>query len=153
MVQNKQCKFYCRILFLCCLIIKLGTYSIYKWSWVYKARGKGTIAPRLNLARFQKLRENYSMCLDNLLKQNHRHESCPIGFPFSDAKYRANFALPETGTYRDEMASGARSKFGAPPCSNLKSFGRKCTVLKKVLVTLLEVGIFGTTRNDSAPPP
>jgi len=28
-----------------------------------------------------------------------------------------------------------------PPCSNLKSFGSKCTVLKKVLVTLL--GLFG----------
>jgi len=28
-----------------------------------------------------------------------------------------------------------------PPCSNLRSFGTKCTVLKKVLVTLL--GLFG----------
>ena len=46
----------------------------------------------------------------------------------------------------------------APPCSNLRSFGSKCTVLKKVLVTLL--GLFGTLRppavirrhyNDSAP--
>jgi len=33
---------------------------------------------------------------------------------------------------------GARDKFGAP-CSNLKSFGSKCTVLKEVLVTLLEL--------------
>jgi len=34
------------------------------------------------------------------------------------------------------MAPGARSKFIAP-CSNLRSFGSKCTVLKKVLVTFL----------------
>ena len=38
----------------------------------------------------------------------------------------------------------------APPCSNLRSFGSKCTVLKKVLVILL--GLFGAPRNDSAPP-
>jgi len=29
----------------------------------------------------------------------------------------------------------------APPCSNLRSFGSKCTILKKVLVALL--GLFG----------
>jgi len=29
-----------------------------------------------------------------------------------------------------------------PPCSNLRSFGSKCSVLKKVLATLL--GLFGT---------
>jgi len=38
------------------------------------------------------------------------------------------------------MASRIRSKFSAP-CSKLRSFGSKCTVLKKVLVTLL--GLFG----------
>jgi len=38
----------------------------------------------------------------------------------------------------------------APPCSNLRSFGNKCAVLKKVLVTLL--GLFGGPRSDSAPP-
>ena len=38
------------------------------------------------------------------------------------------------------MAPEARSKFGAP-CSNLRFFGTKCTVLKKLLVTLL--GLFG----------
>jgi len=38
----------------------------------------------------------------------------------------------------------------APPCSNLMSFGSKCTVLKKVLLTLL--GHFGASRSDSAPP-
>jgi len=37
----------------------------------------------------------------------------------------------------------------APPCSNLRSFGSKCSVLKKVLVTLL--GLFGTLCSDSAP--
>jgi len=45
----------------------------------------------------------------------------------------------------------------APPCSNLRSFGSKCTVLKKVLVTLLGLfsappQSFGAPRNDSAPP-
>ena len=33
----------------------------------------------------------------------------------------------------------------APPCSNLKSFGSKCTVLKKVLATLL--GLFSAPGN------
>ena len=37
------------------------------------------------------------------------------------------------------MAPGARSNFG-DPCSKLMSFGSKCIVLKKLLVTLL--GIF-----------
>ena len=37
----------------------------------------------------------------------------------------------------------------APPCSTLRSFGSKCTVLKKVLMTLL--GLFGAPRSDSAP--
>ena len=37
----------------------------------------------------------------------------------------------------------------APPCLNLRSFGSKCTVLKKVFVTLL--GVFGAPRSDSAP--
>jgi len=38
------------------------------------------------------------------------------------------------------MAPGARVRL-EPPCSNLTSSGRKCTVLKTVLVTLL--GLFG----------
>jgi len=46
------------------------------------------------------------------------------------------------------MAPGARSKLGAP-CSNLRSFGSKCAVLKKVLVTLL--GFFGAPGSDLAP--
>ena len=46
------------------------------------------------------------------------------------------------------MAPGARSKFGAP-CSNLRSFGSKYTLLKKVLVTLL--GLFGALRSHSSP--
>jgi len=37
----------------------------------------------------------------------------------------------------------------APPCSKLRSFGSKCTVLMKVLVTLL--GLFGAPPIDSAP--
>jgi len=37
----------------------------------------------------------------------------------------------------------------APLCSNLRSFGRKCTVLKNVLVTLL--GLFGGSRSDLTP--
>jgi len=38
----------------------------------------------------------------------------------------------------------------APPFSNLRSFGSKCTVLKQVLVTLL--GLFGAPCSDSASP-
>jgi len=52
---------------------------------------------------------------------------------------------------RNEVIDGARarSKFGVPS-SNLRSFGSKCTVLKKVLVTLL--GLSGVPRSYSAPP-
>jgi len=46
------------------------------------------------------------------------------------------------------MAPEARSKFGAP-CSKLRSFGRKFTSLKKVLVTLL--GLYGAFRSHLAP--
>jgi len=48
-----------------------------------------------------------------------------------------------------EARGGARSKIGAP-MSNLRLFGSKGTVLKKVLVTLL--GLFGAHRSHSAPP-
>jgi len=37
-------------------------------------------------------------------------------------------------------ARGKKQLSLAPPCSNLRSFGSKCTVLKKVLVTLLGLG-------------
>jgi len=37
----------------------------------------------------------------------------------------------------------------ASPCLNLRSFGSKCTVLKKVVVTLL--GVFSASRSDSVP--
>jgi len=37
----------------------------------------------------------------------------------------------------------------APPYSYLRFFGNKCTVLNKVLVTLL--GLFSASRSDSAP--
>jgi len=37
----------------------------------------------------------------------------------------------------------------APPYSNFRSLERKCTVLKKVLVTLL--GLFGAPSSHSAP--
>ena len=49
------------------------------------------------------------------------------------------------------VAPGAKSKFGiAPPCSKLRCFGSKCSVVKKVLVTLL--GLSGAPRGHSAPP-
>ena len=44
------------------------------------------------------------------------------------------------------MAPKARTL--VPPCSNLRSFGSKCAVLKKVLVTLLE--LFSALRGHSA---
>jgi len=46
------------------------------------------------------------------------------------------------------MAPGARNKF-ATPCSNLRSFGSKCTVLKKSAHDI--VGIFWAPRSDSVP--
>jgi len=39
----------------------------------------------------------------------------------------------------------------ASPCSSLSFFGSKCTVLKKVLATLLGLLTFGRPRSDSAP--
>jgi len=47
------------------------------------------------------------------------------------------------------MAPGARITFGAPPCSKLRSFRSKCTVLKKV-VTLW--GLFEALHSHSVPP-
>ena len=48
------------------------------------------------------------------------------------------------------MAPKARRKFGAPMFEPYRrSFWSKCTVLKKVFVTLL--GLFGASRSDSAP--
>jgi len=49
-------------------------------------------------------------------------------------------------TYHTQGCKEARWRPGqearlAPPCSNLMSFGSKCTILKKVLTTLL--GLFG----------
>ena len=44
------------------------------------------------------------------------------------------------GAYRGKMALRARNKFGAP-CSSPRSFGSKCTVLKKLLATVL--GLIG----------
>jgi len=35
----------------------------------------------------------------------------------------------------------------APPCSKLRSFGSKYTILKKVLATLLLLGLFGAPRS------
>jgi len=45
------------------------------------------------------------------------------------------------------MALGSRNKLVAPMFET-EVFGSKCTVLKKVLVTLL--GLFGARRSDSA---
>jgi len=49
----------------------------------------------------------------------------------------------DTRTYRGKMVPRARKKFGAPR-SNRRSFGSKCTVLKKKLAPLL--GFFGTLQ-------
>ena len=52
---------------------------------------------------------------------------------------------------RNEVRSRPGQEAGlAPPCSKLSSFGSKCTVLKKVLLTLF--GLFGAPRSDLAPP-
>ena len=52
------------------------------------------------------------------------------------------------------MAPGSRSKCGAP-CPKLRSFGSKCTALKKVLVTLLWLfgapAVIWLLHSDSAP--
>ena len=47
------------------------------------------------------------------------------------------------------MAPGARSKLDVPMFEPIRSFGTKCTALKKVLATLLEVS--GALYSDSAP--
>ena len=45
---------------------------------------------------------------------------------------------------------GVTRLIGARGSSNLRSFGSKCAVLKKALVTLLE--LFGAPRSHSTPP-
>jgi len=63
------------------------------------------------------------------------------------------FRLPSKLTRLEQGRTNVRWRLGqetslAPPCSNRRSFGRTCTVLKKVLATLL--GLFGAPT-DSAP--
>jgi len=54
----------------------------------------------------------------------------------------------DTGAYEVRWRPRQEASL-APPCSNLRYFGSKCTVLKKVVVALL--GLFGILRSDSAP--
>jgi len=55
-----------------------------------------------------------------------------------------------SGQGRNEVRwSPGQEATSAPPCSKLRSFGSQCTVVKKVLLTLL--GIFRTPRSGSAP--
>jgi len=66
------------------------------------------------------------------------------------------FTFLRVGRFMDHCSQGRtevawRQEQGtslAPPCLNPRSFESKCTVLKKVMATLLE--LFGTP-NDSAP--
>jgi len=57
--------------------------------------------------------------------------------------------LPQQGRTEVKWCPGQAAGL-APPCSNLKSFGSKCTELKKEFVTLL--GLYGATRSDLVPP-
>jgi len=52
------------------------------------------------------------------------------------------------GVTRLDGAQGQQEASLAPPCSKLWTFGSKCTVLKKVLVTSL--GFFGAPLSDLA---
>jgi len=53
----------------------------------------------------------------------------------------------DAGTYRGQMARGARNKFGAPMLKPTSS-GSKCTVLKKILRHCRD---FSAPPSDSAP--
>jgi len=65
-------------------------------------------------------------------------------------KFGVCYLLSYTITSGVRRLDGARGKKQVwRPCSNVRSFGSKCTVLKKVLVTLL--GFFSAPRSDSAP--
>ena len=55
---------------------------------------------------------------------------------------------PAKGVTRFWWRPGQKASL-TPPCSKLRSFGSKNTVLKKVLVTLL--GLFGVPRSDLEP--
>jgi len=52
------------------------------------------------------------------------------------------------GRYEVRWRPGQEASL-APPCSNLRTFGSKCTVLKQVITTLL--GLFGAPGSHSAP--
>jgi len=51
---------------------------------------------------------------------------------------RSNMGTSAQGRIKVRWRPGKEASL-APPCSNLRSFGSKCTVLKKVLVTLLRL--------------
>ena len=59
---------------------------------------------------------------------------------FPNVRMRTNAFRKEQGRNEVRWRPGQEASL-APPCSNLRSFGTKCTVLKEVLVTLL--GLFG----------
>jgi len=79
------------------------------------------------------------------------------GLPAEPSTYKQQFVymctLPATKTVT--LTQGRNEVRWRPgktqvwPCLNLRSFGSKCTVLKKVLVILL--GLFGAPRSHSAP--
>jgi len=64
------------------------------------------------------------------------------------------FGTAAQGRNEVRWRPGQEAKFGAP-CSNLRSFGSKCTVLKKVLVTFLKLfdapAVMRRPHDDSAP--
>jgi len=61
-------------------------------------------------------------------------------FHFLSSVYSERFVLCPQGRNEIRWRPGQEARL-APPCSNLSSFESKCTVLKKILVTLL--GLFG----------
>ena len=77
--------------------------------------------------------------------EKHSCISCLEEFILLSFKYHIAWTQ---GVTRLDGARGIEASL-APPCLNLGSFGSKCTVLKKVLVTLLE--LFYAPRSDSLP--
>jgi len=76
-------------------------------------------------------------------KSNYNFESNEIGCYW----YSVNEYIQGRNEVRWRLGQEASL---APPCSNLRSFGSKFSVLKKVPVTLL--GLFGALRSGSASP-
>jgi len=112
-------------------------------------------------ALYEKLRSTALLLkYGKLFKSICEEEKSKFFAKFALGLYRVNCccffdaAYCSQGRYEVRWRPGHEASL-APPCSNLRSFGSKCIVLKKVLVTLLglsaPLAVIQSPCSDSAP--